>query len=433
MKKVNKIEKTLGIFMLVSAVIFGSCTKAKPSVENQKTAEAQPAQTGQVETVSENQTENVSPSMEKFAKQRAGLYEKGGIALYEAGEIYDVPEEIEKQSVRIFGVEGDYFPPDEPYKDILITFIIEDTNLHVMLPTAVYEKTPELYIEAEHDGKTFIYKDKKPLNFNEEKNASLIGYHASVYFENRNICSKSDEWKFRLKDCQNDELVAEQTLTRKALSCGYVVYSEEYENPFVLNESRGIKPNSKYHLIYRGKGGSFPDEGTMAVFSYGYHTDGKLLYVPFLGVKTKTDIDGICSFDFSIREPGQYKLDFYDVPSGEITYTSFFDFIHVSNLGEIEYIENAGTEWKVNSPEGLRLRDSPWGEKVGLLQDGTELIQTENAHYPFYDYIDGHHGFWIPVRQKNPPETSDVQEKPKIFCASGEETDGWVFSGFLTK
>ena len=433
MKKLNKIEKALGIFILILAVFCAACTKTKPSDENTKTVEVLPDQPGQIEALPENQLEQTSLSMEKFAKLREGLYEKGGIALFESGEIYDVPEEFEKQSVRIFGVEGDYFPPAEPYKEILITFIIEDENLHIMLPADVYEKSPELYIEAEHDGKTFIYKDKKPLNFHEEKNIDLIGYHASVYFTNRNICSKSDEWKFRLKNCQNDELVAEQTLTRKAVACGYVVYSEEYENPFVRNENCGIKPDTQYHLIYMGKGGSFPDEGTMAVFSYGYYTNRQLLYIPFLGVKTKTDKDGICTFDFSIREPGQYKLDFYDVPSGKITYTSFFDFINVSRLSETEYVETVGTEWKVNSPEGLRLRDSPWGEKVGLLRDGTELIQTENAHYPFYDFIDGHHGFWIPVRQKNPPETSDVQEKPEIFCDSGEQTEGWVFSSFLTK
>ena len=149
--------------------------------------------------------------------------------------------------------------------------------------------------------------------------------------------------------------------------------------------------------------------------------------------KTKPSDENTKTVEVLPDQPGQYKLDFYDVLSGKITYTSFFDFINVSRLSETEYVETVGTEWKVNSPEGLRLRDSPWGEKVGLLRDGTELIQTENAHYPFYDFIDGHHGFWIPVRQKNPPETSDVQKKTEIFCDSGEQTEGWVFSGFLTK
>ncbi|MBO4759859.1 MAG: hypothetical protein J5505_07365, partial [Spirochaetaceae bacterium] len=82
MKKLNKIEKALGIFILVLAVFSAACTKTKPSDENTKTVEVLPDQPGQIEALPENQLEQTSLSMEKFAKLREGLYEKGGIALF---------------------------------------------------------------------------------------------------------------------------------------------------------------------------------------------------------------------------------------------------------------------------------------------------------------------------------------------------------------
>ena len=93
----------------------------------------------------------------------------------------------------------------------------------------------------------------------------------------------------------------------------------------------------------------------------------------------------------------------------------------------------------MNSPEGLRLRNMPWGEKIGLLEDGTEIIQTEDALFPFYDFIDGQKGFWIPVKRKVKPEFSDSadeaaqKEKPEVYWSKTPEPDGWVFSGFLTQ
>ena len=158
-----------------------SCSKTKPSSENQnqtetKTSEEVVNNWPQTQTISVQSqyvrpTTNVSPTqtqtapepkrdyltMDEFLKEREGLYEKGGITLYDAGEIYDVPENFGIETHRVFGLHSEYVPPEEPYKEIEITFIWEDDYLHLMLPTEVYEKNPEVYLEAEHDGKTFVY------------------------------------------------------------------------------------------------------------------------------------------------------------------------------------------------------------------------------------------------------------------------------------
>ena len=83
--------------------------------------------------------------------------------------------------------------------------------------------------------------------------------------------------------------------------------------------------------------------------------------------------------------------------------------------------------------EGLRLRDSPWGEKIALLENGTELIQTEMTHYPFYGFIDAH-GFWIPVKYADGDlQNQEIKKNTSVYCADSTETVGWVFSGFLEK
>ena len=400
------------------------------------------------ENSSKNQTahepERNYLTMEEFLKEREGLYEKGGITLYEAGEIYDVPEGFGIEPHRLFGVESEYVPPEEPYKEIEITFVWEDDFLHIMLPAEVYEKNPEVYLEAEHDGKTFAYNDKKPIKFEAETNHSdeLVGYHYYLEFMNRNLYSQNDEWNILLKNCQNDEVLASKTVSRQTIPDNYVVYTDEYESPFTILKNRGMQVDKIYHLIYKGKGGSFPDEGTMIVFSYGYYFSYPsygIAYIPFVGVKTKTDRDGVCNLDFSIKEPGQYKIDFYDCASGEITRCFSFNYMEAheevlssGHYKEVKLVEQKGTEWKVDSPEGLRLRDCPWGKKIGLLADGTEVIQMEETHYPFYDFIDGVDGFWIPVQIKNKTEESESQDEKEIYCNS-ELTDGWVFSGFLKK
>ena len=439
MNRLN-VKNNAAIFMFLAAVIFCSCTKSKTTTESA-------ADTAGAEPVTETQTaQTVEPekdylTIEDFEKLTYGLYEKGGVALYEAGEIYDVPEEFPAQEVMVFGIPGDYFPPEQPLEKIVMMFN-GDGFLQIQLPPSVYESTPELYLEAEHDGKTFVYENKSPLKFKADKNSRemIVDYSFTTYFENRNLFSKSNDWIIRLKNSNTDELVAEQVLTKDPVLCGYVVYSKEYENPFEFLETRSVEPNKQMHLLYKGKGGAISagNGGTMVIFSYGYLNGRNITYIPFLGVKTKTDTDGICSFDFSIREPGQYKLDFYDVDTQEKRYTSFFDFISVSRREEPKYFGKAGLEWKVNSADGLRLRNMPWGEKVGLLEDGTEVIQTEKAHFPFYDFIDGQKGFWIPVKRKIQQEKSDTadedaqQEKPKIYNDSSIDPDGWVFSGFLT-
>ena len=83
---------------------------------------------------------------------------------------------------------------------------------------------------------------------------------------------------------------------------------------------------------------------------------------------------------------------------------------------------------QVNSPEGLRLRTAPWGEKIGLLKDGEEVIQTNDTMYPFYDFIDNEYGFWIPVRILDAEFETD-----KTILKTYDITNGWVFSGFLKK
>ena len=444
-----------------------SCSKTKPSSENPdqtetKTSEEVVNNWPQTQTISV-QSQYVSPTtivsptqtqtapepkrdyltMEEFLKEREGLYEKGGITLYDAGEIYDVPEEFGIETHRVFGLHSEYVPPEEPYKEIEITFVWEDDFLHIMLPTEVYEKNPEVYLEAEHDGKTFAYNEKKPLDFDAETNHSdeLVGYHYYLEFMNRNLYSQNDKWNILLKNCQNDEVIAAKTVTMPTIPDNYVVYTEEYESPFTILKNRGMQVDTIYHLIYKGKGGSFPDEGTMIVFSYGYYCaypSYGIAYIPFVGVKTKTDRDGVCNLDFSIKEPGQYKIDFYDCATGEITRCFSFNYMEAHKVfsrgryQEVKLVEQKGTEWKVDSPEGLRLRDCPWGKKIGLLADGTEVIQMEETHYPFYDFIDGVDGFWIPVQIKNKTEESESQDEKEIYCNS-ELTDGWVFSGFLKK
>ena len=79
---------------------------------------------------------------------------------------------------------------------------------------------------------------------------------------------------------------------------------------------------------------------------------------------------------------------------------SNFDYISVKR-DNIQHIEKSSTAWLVNSIEGLRIRTSPWGEKIGLLEHQTELYQTEDSLYPFYDEIDNIRGFWIPVKVVN--------------------------------
>ena len=100
MKKLN-LKNDAVIFMILTAVIFCSCSKSKAETE---------AATNTAETVTGAQAQTEQPAqtagsekdyltMEDFEKLTQGLYEKGGVALYEAGEIYDVPENFPTQEV----------------------------------------------------------------------------------------------------------------------------------------------------------------------------------------------------------------------------------------------------------------------------------------------------------------------------------------------
>ncbi|MBP5176582.1 MAG: hypothetical protein ILP07_11825 [Treponema sp.] len=448
-----KSKKTwLKIFAAFVSVVLCSCSNSKDQGKETVSPDASLAveNPGDENPAAENvEVEKTEPetaiekdylTMDEFLDTRYS-YEKGGVSILDGGYIFDVPEKFKKQEVRIFGDEEEYMPPEKPYTKIFIGFM-SDGALHVNLPESVFDEHPELYLEAEHDGKIFAYQEKKPIDFRKETNSKneLIGYHAYISFENRNLYSKSDKWNLTLRDCHDGTILASETVSQKPSPCGYTVYTGDhgYESPFVgsVSVNRYLESGKPYHMIYKGKGGSFPilEKGTMIVFSYCYYYDGKskLLYVPFLGVQTKGDENGVCSIDFSIKEPGQYKIDFYDVATGEINLTSFFDYLAVKDDADIKYVEKVGTRWKVNSAEGLRLRDFPWGEKIALLENGTELIQTEETHYPFYDFIDAH-GFWIPVKYADSDSQNQGQEKKHVYCLNEEKTDGWVFSGFLER
>ena len=162
------------------------------------------------------------------------------------------------------------------------------------------------------------------------------------------------------------------------------------------------------------------------------HRIGQRHHKRYQDSNQQIDKNGVCHFEFSIKERGQYKIDFYNTATGEIIRNDAFHYIQASGK-DIKHVEKKGTNWKVDSAEGLRLRNSPWGEKVGLLENETLLVQTEETLYPFYDFIDGQYGFWIPVKIVNKPEDYNSDYKEKLICDYPDETDGWVFSGFLKK
>jgi len=385
------------VLFLLIVIILAGCSK-KQSVENQN-------ESGKSESI---QSEVATPvperdylTMDEFLEEHS--YGKGGINIYNEGLIYDVPESVKREEFRVMGVEGDYIPPETPYKEIEIAFRPDISSLlYVTLPKEVYDKNPEVYIEAQHDGKSFIYNDKLPLKLKEVNNGILIGYESALIFNNRNLYSKNYNWDVLLRSCATDEILFKQTFTLDFGPEEYVVYSEEYENPFVPLENRNLETGKQYHLIYQGNGSSNERDGTMAIFSYGYQPYN-IVYFPLFGVITKTDRDGVCHFEFSLKESGQYKIDFYDTATGEIIRNDCFHYIQAYGK-DIKHVEKNGTKWQVNSADGLRLRNCPWGEKIGLLENETLLIQTEEILYPFYDHIDTQPGFWIPVEIVNKPQ-----------------------------
>lgn len=351
-------------------------------------------------------------------------YEKGSITLFEPDLFCAVPQAFQISHHRVFGLDEENSTPVEPIAEIIMS-ATDTESLEIRIPVDIFNSNPKLYLEAEHDGELFFCDDKKVLYFwPEENEKSIVDYYTIVDFINKNLFSTDDTYIVRLKDCISEEILLEKNIHLPHVDCNYVVYRNDYKSPFNYNEKRSIQVNEKMHFLYKGK----PSEGDMIVISYGFYSKYGISYVPFTAIKTKNDKDGVCSFDFKISEPGQYMIDFYNEQTGEIHKTSVFDFLEVRADKDFKPVEEAGTKWKVNSPEGLRLRTAPWGEKIGLLKDGEEVIQTNDTMYPFYDFIDNEYGFWIPVRI-----LASEFETDKTILKTYDITNGWVFSGFLKK
>ena len=354
-------------------------------------------------------------------------YEKGGIILYEDGLFCDVPEDFEIQHYREIDLDEEPELPEEPISEISITMNTILERLEIRLPVNVYSPSLCLYLEAEHDGEVFFCYDKEILYFQEETNYNGIvtDYYTSVNFINKNLYSTDNTFIVRLIDGKTEEIFYQEIIELLPVYYDFVVYRDDYKSPFTCKDNQSIRTNEKMHLIYTGR----PSEGDMIVISYDPFDFG-LSYVPFAAIKTKSDTDGVCSLDFKIRQPGQYKIDFYNEETGKIRITSVFDYLEV-RADKNFYVEvPAGTTWKVISPEGLRLRTAPWGQRIGLLEDGMEVLQTKDTMYPFYDFIDGEYGYWIPVRVLGPDAKKYETE---WILKNDAETMGWVFSGFLKR
>lgn len=376
------------------------------------------------------QIEDDSFSMKDYINTIQSVNENGGIAIYDSGVFYEVPNEFKVESVKIFGIPGEYYPPENPITQIQIQpdyDPIEWDRLHIQIPIEIYEKYPNQYLEAEHEGKIFFYSNKNSLKYIETKNNEneLLGYHVYIPFVNRNLYSNDNKFILRLRNTIDNSILSEEIIIKDTVNCDYVVYIDEYESPFKELDNNNINANEKIHLIYKNHFG----EQEMIIFSFGYYDYKKISYIPFTAIKANLITNNVCSLDFSIREPGQYKIDFYDVKTKQIHKTSNFDYISVKR-DNIQHIEKSSTAWLVNSIEGLRIRTSPWGEKIGLLEHQTELYQTEDSLYPFYDEIDNIRGFWIPVKVVNNIEYTN---KHNVICEDESQTDGWVFSGYLIK
>lgn len=394
-----------------------SSSKNKESVKDQN-----------MEEISANIEKNHKISVDENNKIAENSTEKGGVTLYGDCFFYDIPEAfgIDTYSERSF--EEEYMQPEEPISEIIISTDWDVLDIHI--PVDVYNSNPEIYLEADHNGETFIYNNKEKIFFDadaiENQDGLIVEYYTNICFTNKNLFSNDNSYIIRLKNCKTDELIVEKTINRAPDDCNYVVYRNDYKSPFYGSEHKGIKTDERMHFMYKGE----PSKGDMLVISYCYYSLDGISYVPFAAIKSESDKDGVCSFDFKIHEPGQYKIDFYNEQTGEIGRTSSFDYLQVYADKDYKAVEQKGTKWQVNSPEGLRLRSSPWGKKIGLLKNGQEIIQTNDSMYPFYDFIGNEYGFWIPVKVL----ASDYEaNKETEILKADAVTNGWVFSGFLKK
>ena len=119
------------------------------------------------------QIEDDSFSMKDYINTIQSVNENGGIAIYDSGVFYEVPNEFKVESVKIFGIPGEYYPPENPITQIQIQPVydpIEWDRLHIQIPIEIYEKYPNQYLEAEHEGKIFFYSNKDSLKYIETKN-----------------------------------------------------------------------------------------------------------------------------------------------------------------------------------------------------------------------------------------------------------------------
>lgn len=432
----KSVLKNLSFFLFLSLLcLWTGCNKKNTEVikQSEPVKEEAPAP----ETPLPAQEEKKLTQVDEYKKMIKGQYAHGVVALYDAGYFYDIPENFPVEKTRIFSLDDYDGPLEEKLSEISIKF--EDGLLRIFVPVEIHNKYPELYVEAEHDGEKYTNSKEEGLYFSEmvDVRGETGGFESSAPFENRNLYSKDDNLIIRLKVCKTDEVIFEKEETRHKVECNYVVYEDEYKSPFKCNITR-LNVGEKVNLIYKGKGSTPPESGDRIVFSYAYYDNGGIAYIPFATVKTKTDTDGVCSLGFAILEKGQYKIDLYSEETGEITRSSVFDYLYVTEdilhgkKNESKRIKNKGAEWKVNSPEGLRLRTHPWGTKIGLIKDGAPLIQTEETEFCFYDFIDGVDGFWIPVKIMDSEAVSftELEEKPHVIRIY-DETQGWVFSGFL--
>lgn len=409
------MKKLLFIFSLI--LILSSCTKKQTASEDN--------------SLQNQTTEKDFITMEEFLNEERNPNERCGITFYDSVTFCDIPDTFKIQNYPLFGVEGEYYLPKEPLKEIQFDYNYEEDYYYIQLPVETYEKNPELYLEAVQDEKSFFYNNKQTLKFNAENNydGQLLDYNFYFTLTYRNLYSKNNKWTIYLKNVQTDEVITKKTVTINKTS-DYVVYQDEYENPFVIKEDCNMQCEKKYNLMYKGKGSTNDNEGTIVVFSYKIDTE-YVSYIPILAFKSKSDDNEVCNISFSIKQPGQYKIDFYDCATGKITVHDALTYLQLLNTN-LKKIETNNTKWKVNTLDGLRLRDAPRGNKIGLLPNETKLLQTKEAYYTFYDCINGQEGFWIEVQLLSNTELASNIKKETLNCEESI-SDGWVFSGFLVK
>ena len=267
------MKKLLFIFSLI--LILSSCAKKQTDSEDN--------------SLQNQTTEKDFITMEEFLNEERNPNERCGITFYNSVTFCDIPDTFKIQNYHLFGIEGEYYLPKEPLKEIQFDYNYEEDYYYIQLPVETYEKNPELYLEAVQDEKSFFYNNKQTLKFNAENNydGQLLDYNFYFTMTYRNLYSKNNKWTIYLKNVQTDEVITKKTVTINKTS-DYVVYQDEYENPFVIKEDCNMQCEKKYNLMYKGKGSTNDNEGTIVVFSYKIDTE-YVTYIPILAFKSKSD------------------------------------------------------------------------------------------------------------------------------------------------